>query len=160
MPWQCWTIPKLMLTESTHFQSSSFSLWQWINLTNSVAQITQCTSSISHNAPFCNRNVHTHVDISVTKWCIVGYGTGALCDLCNRSHFIVNPIISLWSSDAYMHTMPSLFQIMACGLFSAKPLSEPMLPYCELGHKEKIKMIFFKSNDQFNKIYLKLLSAK
>ena len=29
-----------------------------------VAQIPHCTSPISHNAPFCNRNVH----ISVTKW--------------------------------------------------------------------------------------------
>ena len=32
------------------------------------------TSPISHNAPFCNRNVH----ISVTKWCIVGYLSDAL----------------------------------------------------------------------------------
>ena len=32
---------------------------------------------ISHNAPFWNRNVH----ISVTKWCIVGYGTVALWGL-------------------------------------------------------------------------------
>ena len=30
----------------------------------------------THNAPFCNRNVYT----SVTKWCLVGYGTGALWD--------------------------------------------------------------------------------
>ena len=43
--------------------------------------LPQCTRQISHNAAFCNRNVH----ISVTKWCIVGYGTGALWDLCNRS---------------------------------------------------------------------------
>ena len=27
----------------------------------------------------------TYVHISVTKWCIVGYGTGALWDLCSRS---------------------------------------------------------------------------
>ena len=32
---------------------------------------------ISHNAPFCNRNVH----ISVAKCCIVGYGTDAFWDL-------------------------------------------------------------------------------
>ena len=39
---------------------------------------------------------------------------------------------------AYMHhqTCPSLVQIMACRLVSAKPLSEPMLPYCQLDHKE------------------------
>ena len=42
-----------------------------------VSQITWCASPISHNAPFCNRNVH----ISVTKWCIVGYWTGTLWDL-------------------------------------------------------------------------------
>ena len=30
-----------------------------------------CMGQISHNEPFCNRNVH----ISVTKWFIVGYGT-------------------------------------------------------------------------------------
>ena len=34
-----------------------------------AVQIPQCTSPISHNAPFCNKNVH----IFVTKWCIVGY---------------------------------------------------------------------------------------
>ena len=34
-----------------------------------VSQIPQCTSPVSHNASFCNRNVH----ISVTKWCIVEY---------------------------------------------------------------------------------------
>ena len=68
-----------------------------------VAQIPQCTSPISNNASSCNRNVHmcahfcykmVHcgiwdqcivglvcVHISVTKWCIVGYGIGALWDM-------------------------------------------------------------------------------
>ena len=34
--------------------------------------------------------------------------------------------------DAYTRqkTRPSLVQIMACRLFGAKPLSEPMLEYC------------------------------
>ena len=102
-----------------------------------ISQIPQCISQISHNAPFCNRNVHTgahfcykmvncgiwdwcivgfvqqvycmiapmpvkwpvkyptmhhfvtemctQVHISVTKWWIVGYETGALWDLCDRS---------------------------------------------------------------------------
>ena len=44
----------------------------------SKKKIPQCVIQISHNAPFCNINVHTF-----TKWCIVGCGTGALCDLCN-----------------------------------------------------------------------------
>ena len=46
-----------------------------------MSQILQCIRQISHNAPFCNRNVH----ISVTKRCIVGYRTGALWDLCESS---------------------------------------------------------------------------
>ena len=46
-----------------------------------ISQIPQCTCPTSHNAPLWNRNVH----ISVPKWCIVGYGTGALWDLWDRS---------------------------------------------------------------------------
>ena len=40
--------------------------------------------------------------------------------------------------DAYMHlqTCPSLVKMMACRLIGAKPLLEPMLPYCLLDHKE------------------------
>ena len=34
-----------------------------------ISQIPQCIRQISHNAPFCNRNVY----ISVTEWRIVGY---------------------------------------------------------------------------------------
>ena len=39
-------------------------------------------------------------------------------------------------------TRPSLVQIMACHLFDAKPLSEPMLAYHQLGPKEHISMKF------------------
>ena len=41
-----------------------------------VPQIPQYIIQISHNAPFCNRNMH----ISVTKWCIMGYMCDALWD--------------------------------------------------------------------------------
>ena len=53
-------------------------------------------------------------------------------------------INSLRPSYAYMrrYTMPSLAQIMACRLTGAKPLSEPMLPYCQLDHKEYISVKF------------------
>ena len=39
-------------------------------------QIPQCNCPIFHKTPLWNRNVY----ISVSKWCIVGYGTGALWD--------------------------------------------------------------------------------
>ena len=41
------------------------------------------TAQISHNALFCN--IHFQKHISVTKWCIMGYETGASWDLYNRS---------------------------------------------------------------------------
>ena len=36
-----------------------------------------------------------------------------------------------------------LAQIMGCHLFSTKPLSEPMLDYCQLDHKEHVTSIKF-----------------
>ena len=46
-------------------------------------------SDKSHNAPDTYLTMHLFVakcvHISVTKWCIVGYGTGASWDLCSRS---------------------------------------------------------------------------
>ena len=54
-------------------------------------------------------------------------------------------INSLRLSDAYMHqkARPSLAQIMACRLISPRPLSETMLPYCQLDPKEYISMKFY-----------------
>ena len=43
---------------------------------------------MSCNAPVCYRNVH----ISVAKWCIVGYETGALWDLWERSIATTNSV--------------------------------------------------------------------
>ena len=47
-------------------------------------------------------------------------------------------------STAYMGqwTGSALVQIMACRLIGAKPLSEPMLIYCQLGHRNKFQWIF------------------
>ena len=51
---------------------------------------------------------------------------------------------SLRPSDAYMHHQlrPSLAQIMACCLLAAKPLSEPMMNYCQLAPKEQTSVKF------------------
>ena len=64
---------EIRLRKSVHFSS-----------TGSSPQIPQCVRQISQNAPFCSR-MDTHVHISITKLCIVGYGTGAFWDLCSRS---------------------------------------------------------------------------
>ena len=52
-------------------------------LNRPISQIQQCVSPISHNEPFCNRNVH----LSVTKWCIVGYMSDAFWDLWDGSGY-------------------------------------------------------------------------
>ena len=73
------------------------------------------------------------------------------------------PFTPLRPRDAYMHqwTMPSLVEIMACRLLGAKPLSEPMLTYSQLGHKKQNSV---KHQSQFNvsfrKMRLKMLSGK
>ena len=38
----------------------------------------------------------TCVHISVTKWCIVEYGTGAMWDLCNRYYWLVDQRVNVW----------------------------------------------------------------
>ena len=61
-----------------------------------VSQIPQCTSPISHNAPFCNRNVHicAHfcykmVHCVIFVWCIVGlvWWVTEVLDTCNLMCF-------------------------------------------------------------------------
>ena len=57
--------------------------WHLCDGKSPISQTAQCLRQISHNAPFCSRNVQKH--ISVTKWYIMGYETGALWDLYNGS---------------------------------------------------------------------------
>ena len=50
-----------------------------------TSQIPQCIRQISHNAPFCNRNVHTRAHLCYKMvHCVVGYGSDALWDLGNN----------------------------------------------------------------------------
>ena len=67
-------------------------------------------------------------------------------------------------SAAYMRrwTGPSLVQVMACRLFSAKPLPEPMLAYCQLDSWEQIfsEIIIEILSFSFKKMHLKMPSAK
>ena len=52
---------------------------------------------------------------------------------------------SLRQSDAHMrqHNIQALLQIMAWRLFGAKPISEPMLPNCQLDARQHISMKFY-----------------
>ena len=63
-------------------------------------------------------------------------------------------INSLRLSDTYMYMRhqprPSLVQIMACHLFGAKPLSEPMLYYCQLDSLEQTSVKLYSKFKHFH----------
>ena len=73
--------------------------------------------------PVCYINICYHFHTKRWRW--------------YSSQFTVN---SLRVSDTYVHqhNIPTLLQITVWHLFGAKPLSEPMLPYCRLKHQEHI----------------------
>ena len=70
----------------------------WLHPFSMLTDPSHKSQNASDKYPIMNHFVTemcTHVHISVTKWCIVGYGTGALWDLCNRS--IGHPrILAIW----------------------------------------------------------------
>ena len=55
-------------------------------------------------------------------------------------------------------TRPALLQVMAWRLFSAKPLPEPMVAYCQLDFWEQIRIRILSFS--LKKMHLKLSSAK
>ena len=59
-------------------------IWASFVYNKSIEQIPQCFRRISRNVLFCNGNEHTHA-LFCYNVMYVGYWTGALCDLCNRS---------------------------------------------------------------------------
>ena len=73
-------------------------------------QIPQCTCPISHNAPFCKRNVH----ISLTKCCIVGHWSDTLWDLCDGS--ILDTSL-YWTKTDCRRTLKLLILGLASGLW-------------------------------------------
>ena len=70
----------------------------------------------------------------------------------------------LGPSDAYMlqSAWPSLVQIMACRLFGAKLLSEPMPDYCHLSPRQQISLKFEQNTAffLFNKMHFKNFVCK
>ena len=61
-------------------------------------------------------------------------------------------LISSPSNAAYMHQWiwSALLKIMACRLFGAKPLSKPMLGYCQLDHWEQTSVKFLSKYKTFH----------
>ena len=55
-----------------------------------------------------------------------------------------------WGRLSHICIRLTLVQIMACRLFGAKPLSEPMLTYCQLNTQEQIPRSFIRYSKIFN----------
>ena len=61
----------------------------------------------------------------------------------------VGNLLGLGDISMHWWTGSSLDQLMACHLFGSKPLSELMLPYCQLGPKEHISIRFIWNSEVF-----------
>ena len=59
------------------------------------------------------------------------------------SHFMNQWCFLLMHIYIRQNNIATLLQIMAWRLFGTKPLSETMLPYCQLDHKEHISVKFY-----------------
>ena len=86
--------------------------------------------SVPADDNFMNTPLGTNVRISSVAYLLLNIGILVSIDCIVIAHKTL--FNSLRPSDAYMRrwTGSSLVQIMACRLFGAKPLSEPMLEYC------------------------------
>ena len=91
-----------IITQEKAFENVVYKRWPFFHaaINRPISQIPQCIKQLSHNAPFCNI-----VHISVTKWCIVGYGTDALWDLWD---WLLMERVFPWSLD-----LPSLLLPLA-----------------------------------------------
>ena len=86
----------------------------------------------------------------LNQWCLVYWSIYASLGLVIRQRWSLNactqsntkPVKLIESSVVYMrqHTMPSLVRITACSIFHTNPLSQPMLPCCQLDHWEHISV--------------------
>ena len=98
LPWQVPFSSLVPLAHSRHVPSglhcTQFSTAHSVNIAfhylskegnkPSIGPSHKCIRQISHNTLFCNRNVNICAHFCY-KTLRVGYGTGALCDLCSRS---------------------------------------------------------------------------
>ena len=54
---------------------------------------------------------------------------------------LIKIYVAIWHLYMHLQYRPSLVQIMACRLFGTKPLSEPMLVFCQLDMAQVLKIL-------------------
>ena len=123
----CWNIHVCRITVNLSIYLSIHISWYYIQHGNlHPAKIPQCTSPITHNAAFCNGNVHRYAHFCYKRlhcgmfiWCIIGFWDGILRRL---------------NIDLLLKWMPMI----------PKQLPESMLLYCHLVHQEQASVILIK----------------
>ena len=111
----------------------------------------------SHNAPVPYPTKHhfvtelcTHVHISVTQRCIVGYATSALWDLCSKSIIQDNDFSAMANVDAWCHAdalvpytswSSATFFVNGCLSFTRRDSNRPAP--CQLWENHKISFFLF-----------------
>ena len=98
--------------------------------------IGSVTHVYGHSVPFTLHNY--------CMWTAGNMGKRAVYWISN-SFINILKTLTYWGRVAYMcqQNIPPLLQIMACRLFDAKPLSEPMLPYGQPDPEEHISVQFY-----------------
>ena len=80
-------------------------------------------------------------EVLVPTWCLLM--ASHWFQLIRNGWAVTNAALTHLPLVLHRWTGSALVQIMACRLDSAKPLSEPMLTYCEIDPKEHISMKFY-----------------
>ena len=112
-----------MLSREFH----GFSSYRQFNFSfNSLLKLTKGISKHRITGPFVRGNHRLAVD-SPHEGTISGWRFHIM----TSSHMITS-VNSLRPSYMSRQQRPSLVQLMACSLFGTRPLSEPMMQYCQL----------------------------
>ena len=94
--------------------------------------------------PIGARPSASNIFILMGKWCLIDHNKIHLYYITTLTQICSREVNSLRPGGAYMHRQPvaSLVQIMAWRQTGAKPLSESMLPYCQLEAWEQTSVKF------------------
>ena len=104
-----------------------------------MSQIPQCIRQIWRQNFVTEISARVH--ISVTKWCIMGYGFDALWDLCHRSIAKVKLMMRRWHGQVF-HIIELLYwQPPVTGEFSLQGASNAFLCLLRCQHEQTVEQI-------------------
>ena len=138
-----------------NFNGATVEVWKWIRLnptSHFIPHFTRRVIAYPCSGMLGSKLIHVSErapgkwpQYNITKAQSLYIILGIICFRCNQHRTNLQTLCninSLRPSDAYMRlqNIPTLLQIMVCRLFGTKPLSEPMLPNCQLDPWEQISV--------------------